>query len=68
MNFAKTLSRNEMKNVMAGEYLAEDPGDPVTCEKFHEISGCYPAAGGNSCEGKDGNTYAAATSTGSCTS
>lgn len=56
------LNRSEMKNILAGGGDTE----PTTCEEFHEETGCYPTVGGHTCTGKDGNTYSAASSTGSC--
>ena len=61
MSFAKTLSRDEMKNIMAGYK------DPMTCEEFHSETGCYPTfSSPSTCEGRDGNTYTYSTSSGSC--
>ncbi len=60
----QTLSRNEMKHIMAG---SGDPStEPMTCEEFNEATGCYPSWNNESCQGSDGKNYGFASSSGSC--
>jgi len=65
MNQLQTLSRSEMKNIMAG---SSDPieVEPVTCEEFHDNTGCYPSWSDETCRGTDGKLYSFASSGGSC--
>jgi hypothetical protein len=58
-NAKNTLTRDEMKKIMAGS-------GSITCQQFYNETGCYPSTGGHTCTGRNGNTVQAATDTGSC--
>lgn len=59
----QALSRDEMKMILAGSGCATGT---MSCEEFHEKTGCYPTTTTSSCTGKDGCTYSYASSSGSC--
>lgn len=58
LNSKQLLGREQMKLIIAGS--------STTCEEFVAKTGCYPTVGGSTCAGKDGKTYSATSSSGSC--
>lgn len=67
MKHAKTLSREEMSNIMAGNPQDTKPRKVEPCKTFYEQTGCCPNFDtSGTCTGKDGVTYSNAHSCSGC--